>query len=102
MKAAVFENILRQIDHGDSAELTVKVGEKIVLKGAASGGAKGYKYAFYYKKSKNSTWTEMKPAYTTKSAAFKPGSATSYDVKSVVKDASGKTTKKVFTVKVTK
>ena len=81
---------------------TVKVGEKIVLKGAASGGAAGYTYAFYYKKSKNSTWTEMKPAYTTKSAAFKPGSATSYDVKSVVKDASGKTTKKVFTVKVTK
>ena len=81
---------------------TVKVGEKIVLKGAASGGTIGYKYAFYYKKSKNSTWTEMKPAYTTKSAAFKPGSATSYDVKSVVKDASGKTTKKVFTVKVTK
>ena len=26
---------------------TVKVGEKIVLKGAASGGVKGYQYAFY-------------------------------------------------------
>ena len=81
---------------------TVKVGEKIVLKGAASGGAAGYKYAFYYKKSKNSTWTEMKPAYTTKSAAFKPGSATSYDVKSVVMDADGRTTEKTFTVNVTK
>ncbi len=78
---------------------TVKVGEKIVLKGAASGGAKGYKYAFYYK---NSTWTEMKPAYTTKSAAFKPGSATSYDVKSVVMDADGRTTEKAFAVNVTK
>ena len=32
MKAAVFENILRQIDHGDSAELTVKVGEKAVVR----------------------------------------------------------------------
>lgn len=81
---------------------TVKVGEKIVLKGAASGGSKGYKYAFYYKKSKNSTWTEMKPAYTTKSAAFKPGSAVCYDVKSVVMDADGRTTEKVYTINVTK
>ena len=81
---------------------TVKVGEKIVLKGAASGGKTGYRYAFYYKKSKNNDWIEMQPAYTTKSAAFKPGSATSYDVKSVVMDANGRTTEKVFTVKVTK
>ena len=44
----------------------------------------------------------MKPAYTTKSAAFKPGSATSYDVKSVVMDADGRKTEKAFTVKVTK
>ena len=80
---------------------TVKVGEKIVLKGAASGGTPGYKYAFYYKKSKNSTWLEMKPAYTTKSAALKPGTATSYDVKSVAMDADGRTTEKTFTVKVT-
>ena len=81
---------------------TVKVGEKIVLKGSASGGTAGYKYAFYYKKSKNSDWLEIKESYTTKSAAFKPGSATSYDVKSVVKDADGRMTEKVFTVKVTK
>ena len=81
---------------------TGKVGEKIVLKGAASGGSKGYKYAFYYKKSKNSEWIEMKPAYTTKSAAFKPGSATSYDVKSIVMDADGRTAEKIYTVKVTK
>lgn len=81
---------------------TVKVGEKIVLKGAASGGTKGYQYAFYYKKSKNSNWIEMKPAYTTKSAAFKPGSAVSYDVKVVVRDSEYRTSEKVFKVKVTK
>ena len=81
---------------------TVKVGEKIVLKGAASGGTVGYKYAFYYKKSKNSDWLELIEPYTTKSISFKPKSATSYDLKSVVKDASGRTTEKIFTVKVTK
>jgi len=81
---------------------TVKVGEKIVLKGTASGGTVGYKYAFYYKKSKNSDWLELVEPYTTKSIAFKPKSATSYDLKSVVKDASGRTTEKIFTVNVTK
>ncbi len=40
--------------------------------------------------------------YTTKSAAFKPGTATNYDLKSVVKDTDGKTSEKTFTVKVTK
>lgn len=81
---------------------TVKVGEKIVLKGAASGGKSGYAYIFYYKKSKNSNWLEIKPAYTTKSAAFKPGTATSYDVKSIVMDADGRAAEKIYTVKVTK
>lgn len=80
---------------------TVKVGEKIVLKGAASGGTAGYKYAFYYKKSKNSDWLELVTPYTTKSIAFKPKSATSYDLKSIVKDADGRTTEKTFTVSVT-
>ena len=69
---------------------TVKVGEKVVLKGAASGGVKGYKYAFYYKKSKNSDWIEMRSAYTTKSASFKPGSAVKYDIKVIAMDSNGK------------
>ena len=81
---------------------SIKLGEKVVLKGAASGGSKKYKYAFYYKKSRNSTWTEMKPAYTTKSAAFIPGSVLNYDIKSVVVDADGRSTEKLFTVKVLK
>lgn len=80
---------------------TVKVGEKIVLKGAASGGVKGYKYAFYYKKSKNTEWLPIVEAYTTKSIAFKPGKAVPYDVKSIVMDANGKTAEVVYTVKVT-
>lgn len=80
---------------------TVTVGNKVVLKGAAAGGAGGYQYAFYYKKSKNSTWTAISEN-TAKSAAFKPGSAVSYDAKVVVTDADGKTAEKIFTVSVTK
>lgn len=81
---------------------TIDIGEKIVLKGAASGGASGYTYAFYYKRSTNSTWKEIKPAYTTDSAEFTPASSTSYDIRSIVKDADGVMSEKTFTVKVIK
>ena len=51
---------------------------------------------------KNCDWLELTTPYTTKSIAFKPKSATSYDLKSVVMDADGTTAEKVFTVKVSK
>ena len=83
---------------------TITLGEKIVLNGAASGGTvtptNGYKYAFYYKKSRNTDWIEMKPAYTTKSASVKPKKTLSYDVKSVVMDNDGNTAEVIYTVNV--
>ena len=41
-------------------------------------------------------------AYTTKSAALRPGSATDYDLKVVVKDSAGTKVAKTFTVKAVK
>lgn len=79
-----------------------KVGEKVRVKGAASGGAGGYTYAFYYKKSSKSDWYKMAEPYTTKTAAFKPASATGYDVKVIAKDAHGNTEEVIYTVDVTK
>ena len=82
---------------------TVKAGTKVVLKGAASGGSgKGYTYAFYYKKKSSKKWTEMQPPFTTKSASFKPGSATTYNIMVVAKDSLGGKDKKSFNVTVTK
>lgn len=78
----------------------VIVGNKVVLKGAASGGESGYKYAFYYKKHNKNTWTTIGEAFTTKSAAFRPGTLTTYDVKAEVKDESGTVVEKTFTVNV--
>ena len=77
------------------------VGEKISVKGAASGGAGSYTYAFYYKKSSRTDWYAMAPEFTTKTAAFKPASAVSYDVKVVVKDAEGRTAEQIYKVDVT-
>lgn len=80
---------------------TVLVGNKIVMKGLANGGTAPYKYAFYYKKHSKSAWNKVLEPYTTKSAAFRPGSAVSYDVKIVVKDDTDKEVEKVYTVNVT-
>ncbi len=80
---------------------TVTVGNKVVMKGAASGGAGSYTYSFYYKKSKNTAWTAISEN-TAKSAAFKPASAVSYDCKVVVTDANGATKEKLFTVNAVK
>ncbi len=78
-----------------------KVGEKVRVKGAASGGAGGYTYAFYSRKSSKTEWRAMAPEFTTKTAAFKPASAVSYDVKVVVKDAEGRTAEQIYKVAVT-
>ena len=78
------------------------VGGKISVKGIASGGAGGYTYAFYYKKSSGSKWYQMSDPYTTTRAAFKPSIAAKYDVKVIVKDAKGNTEETILTVKVRK
>ena len=63
----------------------IVVGKKIVITGSAAGGAGGYQYAFYYKKYNKDSWTVIGDAFTTKSAAFRPGTAIDYDVRIVVK-----------------
>ena len=64
-------------------------------------GTGDYTYAFYYKKSSRTDWYAMAPEFTTKTAAFKPASAVSYDVKVVVKDAEGRTAEQIYKVDVT-
>lgn len=90
------------VNKSEVVTTNAKVGEKISVKGAASGGAGGYTYAFYYKKSSKTDWYAMAPAYTTRHAAFKPAAAVSYDVKVIVKDADGNTEEVIYTVDVSK
>ena len=70
------------------------------MKGAASGGIGAYKYAFYYKKASKTDWIVIGDAYTTKSAAFRPGSTVPYDVKIVVMDENENTAEKTYRVSV--
>ena len=74
---------------------SVSVNTEVTLTGKASGGTSPYKYAYYYKKSTESSWTK---AYVTSSGsaytkydtmAFTPTSAGTYNVRINVKDNNG-------------
>ncbi len=71
------------------------VGETITVKGAASGGTGSYTYEFYYKRSTADTWTKFDKNGT---GTFKPGSAGTFTIKTYVKDSSGKSSVKEFTL----
>ena len=80
----------------------IKLGETVTLTGKAAGGTSPYTYAFYYKKSGDSSWTTSGTAFgSSTSASIKPTSEGSYTVKVTVKDSTGKTDDKTFAVTVT-
>ena len=82
---------------------SLTLGNTLTITGAASGGTAPYKYAFAYKRSTASVWSTIGTAYsTTSTAELKPLAAVNYDVRVIVKDNAGKTSTKIFTVKVTK
>ena len=76
--------------------------EYLTVTSSASGGTAPYTYAYYYKKSTSSSWTVFGTEFgTAKKATFQPGAVADYNVKAVVKDSTGKTAVKTFTVKST-
>jgi len=83
------------------ASTSIKLGNSITVKGAATGGTAPYTYSYYFKKSSSSSWTTKEANTTATSVTIKPGSAVNYDVKVVVKDNTGKLVEKTMTVKVT-
>ncbi len=72
-----------------------KVGESIIVTGAASGGSGNYTYEFYYKRSTVNNWTKFDK---NGSGTFKPGSAGTFTIRTYVKDSSGKAAVKDFSL----
>ena len=82
---------------------SINLGQSVTLKGAASGGSGSFKYAFQYKRASSSSWNTVGTAYgTATTASFTPSSADSYNVRVIVKDSTGATASKSFSLKVTK
>ncbi len=67
----------------------IDYGNTVTLKGSASGGKSPYQYAFYCKKSSDSSYVRLKDFSTTASYVFKPAAAAVYDILIKVKDSSG-------------
>lgn len=80
--------------------LTLQKGSAAVLKGAASGGAGDYQYAYYFKKAADNDWITLKGYSKSTSATFVPSKKDTYNVMIKVKDADGAIAKKTFTLTV--
>jgi len=83
------------------ASTSVKLGNAVTLKGAASGGTGSYKYAYYYKRTTSNNWIVIGTEYgTATSASFTPVSAGNFDLMVKVMDSSGEVVSKTFAASV--
>ncbi len=86
---------------------SVTANTAVTMTGKATGGTSPYKFAYYYKKSTDSSWTKAYvtasgSAYTKNtSVSFKPTTAGTYTVRINAKDDSDTVVQKEFTLKVT-
>ena len=78
----------------------IKYGEKVTVKGSATGGTSPYKYAFYYKKTTESKWVELQDFAANSTVSVTPKKAVDYDICTKVEDANGIVDKKYFVVSV--
>ncbi len=79
---------------------TIAAGKTVTLKGAASGGAGNYRYAYYYKRSTASSWKTIKSYSTASTAVFVAESAGKYDLMIKVMDEDSTVAKKTFSLTV--
>ena len=78
----------------------VKLGTSVTVNASAAGGTEGYTYAVYYRKSTSSNWTRAQDFSANSTVKIKPGKALRYDILVKVKDGSGTTADRTFTLNV--
>ena len=79
-----------------------KAGKAVTITGKGSGGKTAYKYAFYYKRTENTSWKTLGTEFSTASTAtLTPSSAGTFDIKVIVKDANNSVSEKILTYKAT-
>ena len=89
------------VNNSKMSATSITLGSSVTLTGAASGGTSPYTYAFLYKKTSQSKWTNTQDFASNSKVTIKPASEGTYDVCIKVKDKTGTIEKKYFTLKVT-
>ncbi len=79
---------------------SMKLGSSMLVKITASGGTSPYQYALSFRKEGAATFSKYKDYSTANEINFKPKSATTYTLRTKVKDATGREEIKDFTVEV--
>lgn len=94
------ENYPTLVNNSTVSASSVTLGGAVKLYGSASGGTGTYKYAYYYKRTSESSWHTIKDYSTVSPKSFTPSSAGDYDILIKVKDSRNTIVKKYFTLKV--
>ena len=79
---------------------TIEYGGIITINGSAEGGTAPYQYAFLYKKTTESKWSEVQAYAENTTVSITPKKAVDYDVCVKVKDANGVEEKRYFVITV--
>ena len=103
----IFEITVRQPEPGEEiisnstvTEL-IEFGDRVYMTGSAEGGTGSYTYTYEYRRSGNTKWRTIGTADTTlATASFKPIAAGTLCVRITVKDSTGNSAVKEFTVNV--
>ena len=82
-----------------SAE-TIKKGETVTVTGVSEEGMENCTYAFYYKKTTDTKWTQKQGFDTNNTVAIKPAKVADYQICVKIKDENGSIAKKYFDLKV--
>ncbi len=78
------------------------LGDTIEIKGSADSGNAPYTYAYYYKRTYSTSWTQIKGFGIDSKVSVQPLAATTYDLCVKIKDAKGRLEKKYFKFEVHK
>lgn len=100
VKDLVFSVYAPLVNHTALKNTTIFKGDSLSVTGAAAGGSGGYQYAFYYKRTSQTSWTTVQKYQDNTAVKITPKAATDYEIKIRVRDSVGHVQEKLlsFTV----
>lgn len=99
----VYEDTHNVFDNNSTMSASeITLGQSVTLKGIAANGKGPYTYAYYYKRTSQTSWTTIRDFTSSNTASVQPLAATEYDVCVKIKDVNGNIEKKYMKLNVRK